>query len=421
MMDEYAEYDVYHNDARTKYLVFIACAMGPFSILGSALIIFTVYRAKQIRGDKAIKTYERLLSCMAFFDILLSIALTLGPLPIPSELDFPGGHGNTGFCELQGFLFQIGLASFAYAASLMVYYVLVLCFNFREATIAKYVEPVMHAGPLMFYFSTSILGFIWEIYNPQGVRCGVGVYPPGCEDSQSDDVVCERGEEHYQVFAVYLSVNPLMFYTFVIIICLLLVIFTIVRKYRQSRRFEFEGTAPSRAQQKRMRLAVSQCLLYGFFFLNVTFWGVASSIVKSRGKYLNSADDKFWLAAISLTLFPLQGFFFFLIHIRPRYLSLREKSTIGRWGAVVRCICEPEAPARTTIASSNRRGSQEGQSEFKQSGSFDFAGGYDVMRNEEAKDEVGRVVEDSSETGRDAIERAHTSTSSTDPMGFTED
>ncbi len=335
--------------------------MGPLSILGSSLILLTVYRTKKISGPKAINTYHRLLSCIGIFDILFSIGLTLGPLPMPSNLGIPGAHGNTGTCSLQGFLLQVGYAKFAYSASLMIYYVLILRFRLRNSVMVKYVEPCLHAGPLLFHLITGTLGFFWEIYNPQSALCWVGVYPPYCNDIE--DVACERGEEHVEIFGMWMGVYPSLFYTGIIVCCLIVVIWTVTQKYLAGRQFSFQGSAPNRAQQERVRLVVTQSLLYGFFFLNVTFWGIAGTIVDLSGRQLDFLGEDFWLACITLSLFPLQGFFFFLIYIRPRYLTLRRRSNLGRWRALIRSIWEPESRVPTSASVSQPSG--EGSSQDK--------------------------------------------------------
>jgi hypothetical protein len=349
-------------EARINYVVFVSCAMGPISMLGSGLILLTVYRTKQIGGPKAINTYHRLLSGIAIFDMILSFAMRLGPLMIPSELEIPGAHGTTATCSFQGFLIQVGMGSFSYSASLMVYYVLVLRFKVRDTRMVKYFEPWLHGIPLLFHFATGILGFFWEIYNPQGIKCWVGTYPPGCEFSQDDDLYCERGEKYQHTFGLWFSVYPTLVVTGIIVICLCLVVFTVYKSHRASQQHVFRGSSSNRTQQDRIRLVVTQCLLYGFFFLNVTFWGSAALMLHLSGGTFDALGKHFWWASISMTLFPLQGLFYFLIFSRPRYLSIRRRSDIGgRWQALKQSVWEPEAamsvvsmPLSTRVASSSR-------------------------------------------------------------------
>lgn len=354
-------------DARLKYLAFIPCAMGPLSILGSVLILLTLYRTKKILGSKAIHTYHRLLCGIAVFDIILSIAATMGTLMMPAELGIPGAHGNTGTCTFQGFLYQMGIGSFSYSASLMVYYVLVLRFNVSSAKMVKYFEPWLHAIPLIFHFTTGILGLFWEVYNPSGIRCWVGTYPPGCEYSQDDELDCERGGKHSEVFGLWLTTYATMFVTGIIIICLIIVISTVLQQHYASRQHVYPGSAPNRAQQDRVRLVVSQCLLYGIFFLNVVLWGVAATLMELAGETFDALGDDFWLASIASTLFPIEGFFYFLIYIRPRYLSLRQRSnnsSLGRWQALKISIWEPENVAAGALTNNVLPKSQKTFSEL---------------------------------------------------------
>lgn len=341
-------------EKRVDFLIFVPCAMGPLSILGSSLLLLIVYRTKHIAGPKSINTYHRLLSGIAIFDIILSIGLTLGPLPVPSNLGTPGAHGNTASCTFQGFVLQVGYASFAYSTSLMIYYVLMLRFRIPDAVLVKYIEPWLHAGPLLFHLTTGFLGLSWEVYNPQSAICWVGVYPPGCDTSE--EVVCERGEEHVETFGLWMGVYPSLFYAGIIVLCLITVVWTVIQKSWASRQFVFQGSATNRAQQERIRLVITQSLLYGFFYLNVTFWGIAGTIVDMSGRQLDYLGQHFWLASITLTLFPLQGFFFFLIHIRPRYLLLRRRTNLGRCRAFTQSIWEPESPLASAASISRPSG-----------------------------------------------------------------
>jgi hypothetical protein len=144
-------------DARINYLVFMPCVAAPVSIMGSFLILLTIYRSSQA-GTK-MTTYHRLSMGISIFDIIFSIGFALGPLPMPHELGFPGAHGNIATCSFQAFLLQVGMASLSYSTMLMIYYVLMVCFNLTESTITKRAEPLFHAIPIFFHVGTGIAGF----------------------------------------------------------------------------------------------------------------------------------------------------------------------------------------------------------------------------------------------------------------------
>eukprot|EP00529_Nitzschia_sp_RCC80_P036341 CAMPEP_0113500626 /NCGR_PEP_ID=MMETSP0014_2-20120614/32445_1 /TAXON_ID=2857 /ORGANISM="Nitzschia sp." /LENGTH=159 /DNA_ID=CAMNT_0000395007 /DNA_START=524 /DNA_END=1000 /DNA_ORIENTATION=- /assembly_acc=CAM_ASM_000159 len=57
-------------------------------------------------------------------------------------------------------------------------------------------------------------------------------------------------------------------------------------------------------------------------------------------KEIDVIGDEFWLGVVINFLFPLQGFFFFLIYIRPRYLTLRRENQ-RRWYAFYTAIIYP--------------------------------------------------------------------------------
>lgn len=68
-------------EARLNLLVWLPTATAPISIVCSSAILLTVYRWRRINGSRAMSTYHRLLSAIAFLDIVFSVALTLGPVP----------------------------------------------------------------------------------------------------------------------------------------------------------------------------------------------------------------------------------------------------------------------------------------------------------------------------------------------------
>jgi len=148
---------------------------------------------------------------------------------------------------------------------------------------------------------------------------------------------------------------------------------TVLEQNHQSQRHSFQGPGAAgvnssssnndNPQSKRTRKAIVQCLLYGVTFVNTTlwaqlnFWLMRAGIIHPQSK--DDSHDFFWIQALAILFLPLQGFFSFLIFIRLRYLSTREKHpTNGRWFAFRESIWNPKALVsnrRSSTMTSSRR------------------------------------------------------------------
>ena len=326
------------NETRLNYFFFVGCAVAPLSILGSSLILTTIYRTR--KGSK-LTTYHRLLMGISIFDLFFSVALMFGPLPMPKGLGIPGAHGNTRSCTAQGFFIHLGSASICYCQMLMAYYVLVIRYNMSDSCIARRFEPFMHCVPILFYSFTAVLGLFLEVFNPNGSVCLIGPYPPFCEDNPF--VECTRGEKFGSAYLVYSLTYPFLGWTFLICVWLLVVIFTVAQKIRQSRRFVFQDNGASPGE-RQMRQAIVQCLLYAFWFITFSILTSLNLLFDEAGREYKSVDAQFWLIAFAVFFFPLGGLVNFLIFIRPFYLAIRkEVPSDGRWFAFREAIWYPSA------------------------------------------------------------------------------
>lgn len=148
-------------EPKIKTLVWLGTAIAPLSIVGSCLTLTTIYRTatstrrirrrassmstlgsnnsptptptpssravqrqqQQAQQNSKITTYHHLMVCISIFDIILSTAIFFGPLPIPVETGFPYARGTQGTCTCQGFMMQLGTASFGLNGMLMIYFV----------------------------------------------------------------------------------------------------------------------------------------------------------------------------------------------------------------------------------------------------------------------------------------------------------
>ena len=91
-----------------------------------------------------------------------------------------------------------------------------------------------------------------------------------------------------------------------------------VRQQRQRRQTSVESPMDRHAQQ-----VTTQCLLYACNFVVANIWQIFQTICWS-GDHCNPFDY-YPLLLLNTIFYPLQGFFNFLIFVRPRYLQWRNQ------------------------------------------------------------------------------------------------
>lgn len=90
------------------------------------------------------------------------------------------------------------------------------------------------------------------------------------------------------------------------------------------------NNSSSSVAKREMKLTVTQCFLYGIVFISSTIWPTIVVILitvqsddnpDDGGSYILS-NGQLFLAIVVHTFYPLQGFFYFCVYIRPRYLTV---------------------------------------------------------------------------------------------------
>jgi hypothetical protein len=94
------------SDAKVKDLIWTLRCAGILSSLGSLYIVVDVLR--QLYRSNFLSVYSELILTMSTFDIMSSIAWTLGPAAVPSENDYGepymvpfGGNGDEATCKVR--------------------------------------------------------------------------------------------------------------------------------------------------------------------------------------------------------------------------------------------------------------------------------------------------------------------------------
>jgi hypothetical protein len=118
---------------------------GIVSLFGSLFIIMSILtKPKKVRWS----TYNQIVLGISIFDSLSSTAYIIGPAFAPNEYSFGNNLFSTppsAGCVIQGWLFQIGIASVYYSVLLWVYFLLVVKYNWTERKFSK-VAKWAHLG-----------------------------------------------------------------------------------------------------------------------------------------------------------------------------------------------------------------------------------------------------------------------------------
>ena len=108
---------------------------------------------------------------MSAFDIIGSIgwALTTAPIPRGSVCTY-GAMGNAATCTIQGSMLTLGLTVPPYNAMLSIYFLMVIKLNMRDRAVAKY-EKYMHIGAVSMPLLVTIVGVSARLFNNYSHVC----------------------------------------------------------------------------------------------------------------------------------------------------------------------------------------------------------------------------------------------------------
>lgn len=168
-----------------------------FSFMGSTWIMIEVLTDRTEPRPKRSHPYHRLLFAMSTYDVLESIWNFVSTWAIPAGTpDVVFASGTTGTCSAQGFFLTLSVAVPIYNAMLSIYYVLVINYQFSDATLRKWIEPTMHAVAGIWAFGTALYSASTGLLNNANLWCWIAPLPQGCLDTwrYGDEGNCIRGD-----------------------------------------------------------------------------------------------------------------------------------------------------------------------------------------------------------------------------------
>jgi hypothetical protein len=335
----------------------IGFVTGGLSTCGSVAIIIMLLRSEK----KLSSTYRRLLFGMSATDIVFSTSIMLGSTLSPKDtvgLWMPMGNLTT--CTLQGLaLYSGNIGLTFYNCSLCLYYYLSLAENVQRDRMIK-IERFFHAVPIAWILSTSTLLLSTDSFNNFGIVCMISSSPKGCDSN--DEVECTRGI-HAKFYRMFFHLLPIILIFIIICSSMSRICLSIraqeqkmetyranlgtlpdsIRAIRQERNtttsFDIENMPrPSRRREsvgdRLRRDACKQALCHVFaYFLSYVFSMIFQGIVTFTGE----VNVTFWVLQ-QLTA-PTQGFFNFIVFLRPRVIAVRNHNPeLSLFAAVRRTI-----------------------------------------------------------------------------------
>ena len=132
---------------------------------GSLAIIWNIQK-----GKKRTTVYHQLVTGISVFDTIGSVAYTLATVMTDEASGFYESTGNTITCRIQAFMIQLGLTSMTYNLFLSGYFLLVICFNFKEYQFEGKM-PYAHAAAIVTGLALAVGGL--PFYGDQFSVCYV--------------------------------------------------------------------------------------------------------------------------------------------------------------------------------------------------------------------------------------------------------
>lgn len=309
----------------------IAHYVSPLSIIGSIAIIYRICRFdRHDRDANNRRTYQRLLVAMSICDLFGSLALLFGTTPIPKMTHLEMARGNFTTCTIQGFFIHVFVVGVLYYnAGLMIYFVMTIRYRWSETYVAKSLEPCIHFVALCFPFGQAVAGLFLDIFNPIGFGafCYISPYPVLCG---LFDNACTRGQWARLLYTLFCTTPQ--FVLLAIIYISIMLIYCAVRD--QARRALAIAANRNSVRARTKAVVVQSCLFATVFF----FTWASSVLVPLLGYTVKESPAKvrsiYVLSILVSTFTPLQGFFNFLIYIRPRFLRMWRDRKMSFWAAL---------------------------------------------------------------------------------------
>jgi len=251
------------------------------------------------RKEKLAKPNHRLMLMLSAFDILASTAYLMTTLAFPRESEIYGAMGNDNTCTAQGFSILLGLAVPMYNASLCLFFVLTIRYRLPPTRFSATIEPFLHTFSVLIPFTLALLSAL------------------AGDIKQGPFVICYLDDSSKLRFVFF---GVLLICLMVCICSMVLICCHVSRQSNAMIRYAYGLQMQRREAEKQD--TIRQALLYTSAFIVTWCFPMVLAFYCS-----------YPLVVLMEILYPLQGFWNFLLYIRPGVSAIKkenpEKSIFG--------------------------------------------------------------------------------------------
>lgn len=288
---------------------------GLLSVMGSSVVVYMIMNRRQ---KKLSRVKYRLMLAMSTIDVLNSCALAISFLPAPSVAECSFGKGNFSTCTAQGFFLQLGLAVPAYTAMLTLRALGSIVYNFTEKEIARKFEPFMHIIAICPMLGIAVAGTVSDMCHSNQRHCYI------TNKRVFSRVGIMGGDFVNGRWILITSVVWFSVMGFIIAFSMVKIYLTTRQRAKMMRRYAFVSKGRQQRRSSKIDKAADesakQTMMHVFAYI-LTFSCQFTSIVFTS-HMIRSSPLLFLATGV---LYPLQGFWNFLLYIRPKFLAVRSQ------------------------------------------------------------------------------------------------
>lgn len=267
----------------------IARFTGTLSIIGSSSVIYMIISD---RVEKLAKPKHRLMLMLSVFDVSQSTAVASATWPFPRSYIY-GSMGNMTTCKIQYFFGTLGLTVPMYNASLCLLYLFTIKYRLQPTHFATKIEPYLHTASVLIPLILAIGPVVMnDVIIP--------ISTPICSISKKSPFAW-----------IFITVPSLSF-----LICLYSMVSICRYVNAQSRKMKqyTYGTSQTQRREIERRKTIQQAIYYtAAFFITFLFIGMRTLFIYA-----------YPLEILKNIFYPLQGFWNFLLYIRPAVTKMKE-------------------------------------------------------------------------------------------------
>lgn len=314
------------TEEQARFVNYFYTTSGVLSLCGSLTIIYILLQSNRQLDS----SYRRLVFGMSVSDVISSGFFAICFIPRRSVLA----------CNIQGFLFHVGVTTTPmYNASLCIYYLVSIFFEKDEQWIKKRLEPFLHGVPIIWNLLATVFLLRSGSINETGVLCWIGPKPMDC--LEDPNMECERGlfaDKYRWLFVGYQTLLNFL----IILISMIMVCVKVASQERKLNRTvairrtsrisqsvtegvtDVESVIFQRPKKRKkgvqQRKAANQALVYVLAYFFPFLFPTIHYAIKSM---LGKRSFTTWL--LMAIFMPLQGLLNAIVFIRPRFIALRQR------------------------------------------------------------------------------------------------